>query len=93
MAQAFDCVTHEILLALLHLYRIRGVYDDWFRSFLTNRRQNVEVTLPNSTQNFFSDWGTMKHGVSQGSIIYINDSPLRVIPYQNQYYLLMIPVS
>jgi len=55
LAQAFDCVIHEILLALLHLYRIRGVYDDWFRSFLTNRRQKVEVTSPNSTQNCFSD--------------------------------------
>ena len=51
LAQPFDCVTHEILLALLHLYGIRGVSDDWFRSFLTNRRQKVEVTSTNSTQN------------------------------------------
>ena len=69
LAQAFDCVTHEIFLVLLHLYSIRGVYDDWFRSFSTNRRQKVEVTSPNSTQNFFSDWGTMKHRVPQGSIL------------------------
>jgi hypothetical protein len=53
LAQPFDCVIHEILLALLHLYGIRGVSDDWFRSFLTNRRQKVEATSPKSTQNFF----------------------------------------
>jgi hypothetical protein len=63
---------------------IQGVTADWFRSYLTNRRQNVEIKSPNSTQNSFSVWGTMKNGVPQeyifGSllfIIYINYLPSR----------------
>ena len=55
LTEAFDCMNHEILLAKLHFYGIRGVYEDWFRSYLTNTRQKVEVKSPNSTQIFFSD--------------------------------------
>jgi hypothetical protein len=58
---------------------------DWFRSHLTNGRQKVEIRSPSSTQNFFSDWGTLKHGVPHRSIlglvlfiIYINDLPFRI---------------
>jgi hypothetical protein len=56
LANAFDCVNHEILLAKLHFYGIQGLMADWFRSYLTNRRQKVEIRSPSSTQNFFSDW-------------------------------------
>jgi hypothetical protein len=69
LTKAFDCVNHEILLAKLHFYGIREVAEDWFKSYLTNRRQKVERKSPNSTQNRFSDWGTLKRGVPQGSIL------------------------
>ena len=49
---AFDCVNHGILLATLHCYGIQGVSEDWFRSYLTNRRQKVEVISPNTAQTF-----------------------------------------
>jgi len=83
LAKAFDCVNYKILSVKLHFYGIQGAYEDWFRLYLTNRRQRVK--LPNSTQNFFSDWYILKHESSQGSIlwflsfiIYINDLPLRI---------------
>jgi hypothetical protein len=69
LAKAFDCVNHDILLAKLHFYGIRGVIADCFKSCLTNRRQKVGIKSCNTTQNVFTDWGTMKHGVPQGLIL------------------------
>jgi len=69
LSKAFDCVNHEILLTKLHFYGIQGITIDWFRSYLTNRKQKVEIKSPNSTHNLLSDWGILKHGVPHGSIL------------------------
>jgi hypothetical protein len=50
LTKAFDCVNHEILLAKLHFYGIQGVAEDWFKSYLTNRRHKVEIKSLNATQ-------------------------------------------
>jgi len=50
LVKTFDCVNQEILLAKLHFYGIQGVIGDWFRSYLTNRRQKVEIKTPNSSK-------------------------------------------
>jgi len=42
LENASDFVNHEILLAILNLYVIKGVCVNWFKSFLTNRT-NKEV--------------------------------------------------
>ena len=41
MPKTFGCVNLEILLAKLHLYGIRGVYENWFRSYLVKRRPKI----------------------------------------------------
>ena len=74
LQKAFDTVNHEILLEKLKHYGIRSKQNDWFRSFLTNRKQYV------SMEGFFSQTKIVKCGVPQGStlgpllfLIYIND--------------------
>jgi hypothetical protein len=66
LAKAFDCVNHEILLTKLHFNGIQGTMVDWFRSYLTGRKQQIEIKPSNATQSTYSNWRTIEHGVLQG---------------------------
>jgi len=76
LAKAFDTCDHPILLNLLRKKGIQDTELEWFKSYLTNRKQFVSIGGVDSNLSL------IKLGVPQGSIlgpllflIYINDLP------------------
>jgi hypothetical protein len=43
VTKAYDVINHDILLKRLYSYGIRGVPKLWFKSYLTNHTQFVEI--------------------------------------------------
>jgi retron-type reverse transcriptase len=43
LKKAFDTADHTILVHKLQLYSIRGVINNWFKSYLTERMQTTQI--------------------------------------------------
>ena len=74
LQKAYDTVDQKILLHKLEHDGIRGVCNDWFKSYVSDRKQFVSIN------GYNSDLMSVNCGVSQGSVlgpllslIYIND--------------------
>ena len=73
LTKAFDTVNHDILLYKLKQYGIRGHANNFFRSYLTGRKQYTSINGVNS------DTCELTCGVPQGSVL----GPLFFILYMN----------
>jgi hypothetical protein len=83
--KAFDYVNHEILLTKLVFYGVTGNFLRLITSYLEHRYQRVKICSKSNSDNVFSEWERIKHGVPQGSVlgpllflVHINDLPKTV---------------
>ena len=71
LKKAFDTLDHSILLCRLHHYGIRGIINDWFSSYLSDRTQTTQIGSDISGKD------KILFGVSQGSVL----GPLITFPH------------
>ena len=96
ISKAFDKVWHPGLLYKLSNCGIQGELLEWLSSYLTDRKQRVTL------EGQASDWGVIKAGVPQGSVLgpllfllYINDitnvinNPARLFADDTSLYIII----
>ena len=87
LQKAFDTLDHRVLLEKTKCFGFRASVIKWFESYLSNRKFLVCI------DNVFSEAGTLKYSVPQGSILgpllfplYVNDLSESLLDAGSYFY-------
>ena len=69
LSKAFDTLEHGVLLEKLSKYGIRGLANEWYKSYLLNRKLRVKCPVSSTGRIEYSDYKAVKYGTPQGSCL------------------------
>ena len=85
LSKAFDTLNHDVLLKKLECYGVRGIVNDWFRSYLEGRTLVAKINTCKEITTKSTPF-QITYGTAQGSCL----GPLLFIIFSNDIHLLPI---
>ena len=80
LSKAIYTLEHEVLLKKLEKYGVRGIANNWYRDYLSNRKIRTKCTIVSTGKIEYSEYKLITYGTPQGSclgplifIIFTND--------------------
>ena len=91
LSEAFDTLSHKVVLKNLDHYGIRGIMNNWFESYLSERSLKATVSV-SSNKTVYSEKFNISYGTAQGSclgplLFTLSCNDIHLIPMYGQLIL------